>query len=94
MCKFIQNDETVDIFPGQVQFYLEHTLLLTNGTRTHRFAFVKWYNWIPDEKTKFYSVCKKHVMYRYLCMSHILIFFWYVRLLFFTVRTYVFIILI
>jgi hypothetical protein len=54
MCKFIQNDKTVDIFPGQVQFYLEHTLLLPNGTRTHRLAFVKWYNWAPDEKTRFY----------------------------------------
>ncbi|CAB5199819.1 unnamed protein product [Rhizophagus irregularis] len=41
--KFIQDDEFVDIFPEQVQFYFEHTVLLPTGAKTHRLAFIKWY---------------------------------------------------
>jgi hypothetical protein len=41
LAKFIQNDETIEMFPGQVQFYFEHTIRLPTGTKTHRLAFVK-----------------------------------------------------
>ncbi|EXX74048.1 hypothetical protein RirG_054720 [Rhizophagus irregularis DAOM 197198w] len=52
--KFIQDDESVDIFLGQVQFYFEHTVPLPTGAKTHRLAFIKWYMWVPREKTRFH----------------------------------------
>ncbi|GET59475.1 hypothetical protein GLOIN_2v1484835 [Rhizophagus irregularis DAOM 181602=DAOM 197198] len=41
--KFIQDDKSVDIFSGQVQFYFEHTVPLPTNAKTHRLAFIKWY---------------------------------------------------
>ena len=35
------NDESIDIYPGEVQYYLEHTLRLPEGPRTHLLAYVK-----------------------------------------------------
>ncbi|PKK56199.1 hypothetical protein RhiirC2_800535 [Rhizophagus irregularis] len=52
--KFIQDDESVDIFPRQVQFYFEHTVPFPTGAKTHRLAFIKWYMWVPREKTRFH----------------------------------------
>ncbi|RGB35212.1 hypothetical protein C1646_759590 [Rhizophagus diaphanus] len=52
--KFIQDDESVNIFPGQVQFYFKHTVPLPTGAKTHRLAFIKWYMWVPREKTRFH----------------------------------------
>ena len=54
LAKFIQEDETVDIFPGHVQYYFEHTIQLPTGPKTHRLVFVNWYLWAPDEKTRFH----------------------------------------
>jgi hypothetical protein len=56
LAKFIQNNETVDTFPGEVQFFFTHTIVLPTGTKTHQLAFVKWYLPVPDRKTRFY--CK------------------------------------
>jgi hypothetical protein len=56
LAKFVQNTETVDTFPGEVQFFFTHSIELPIGTRTHQLAFVKWYLPAPDTRTRFY--CK------------------------------------
>jgi hypothetical protein len=56
LAKFIQEDETTDIFPGTVQFFFEHTIELPIGTKTHHLAFVKWHLPAPNQQTRFY--CK------------------------------------
>ncbi|PKK50439.1 hypothetical protein RhiirC2_803373 [Rhizophagus irregularis] len=43
LAKFIQNNETIDLFPGQVQYYFEHIMRISGELKTHRLAFVKWY---------------------------------------------------
>jgi hypothetical protein len=43
LAKFIQEDETIDIYPGHVQYYFEHTVQLPTGSKTHWLAFVNWY---------------------------------------------------
>ncbi|GBC36291.2 uncharacterized protein LOC114575354 [Rhizophagus irregularis DAOM 181602=DAOM 197198] len=35
------NDDSVDIYPGDVQYYFEHTLRLPEGPRKHLLAYVK-----------------------------------------------------
>lgn len=37
------NDDSVDTYPGEVQYYFEHTLRFPEGTKTHLLAYVKWY---------------------------------------------------
>ena len=54
LAKFIQEDETIDIYPGHVQFYFEHTVQLPSGPKMHRLVFVNWYLWAPNEKTRFH----------------------------------------
>ncbi len=54
LAKFTQRDNSVELFPGQVQFYFEHTLRLPTGEKTHRLAFVKWYLPADNHQTRFY----------------------------------------
>ena len=56
MAKFIQDNETIDTFPGEVQFYFIHTIDLPTGSKMHQLAFVKWYQSASNPKTRFY--CK------------------------------------
>ena len=55
LAKFIQDNETTDLFPGQVQYYLEHTIRISGELKTHRLAFIKWYKPAPNQKTRFYT---------------------------------------
>ena len=47
--KFLaQRDNTVDVYPGQVQFFFQHTI----GNTTHNLAFVRWYR--PHQTRRFH----------------------------------------
>ena len=35
------NDESIDVYPGEVQYYFEHTFRLPESPRTHLLAYVK-----------------------------------------------------
>src|SRR5207248_4650222 len=56
LAKFIQDNETINTFLGEVQFYFTHTIDLPIGSKIHQLAFVKWYQSAPNPKTRFY--CK------------------------------------
>lgn len=46
--KFLaQRDNSVDIYPGQVQFFFQHTI----GRTTHHLAYVRWYQ--PHQTRRF-----------------------------------------
>ena len=47
------NDESIDAYPGEVQYYLEHTLRLPEGPKTHFLAYVKWYKCAPFSDIRF-----------------------------------------
>ncbi|GBC52241.2 hypothetical protein GLOIN_2v1484835 [Rhizophagus irregularis DAOM 181602=DAOM 197198] len=51
--KFIQDDESVDIFPRQVQFYFEHTVPLPTGAKTLT-CFYKMVYVGTEEKKRFH----------------------------------------
>jgi hypothetical protein len=55
LAKFIQNNETSDLFPGQVQYYIEHTTKTPNGLKTHRLALIRWYKPAPNRQIRFYT---------------------------------------
>jgi len=46
-------DGTSDIYPGEVQYYFEHTLTLPKGPKTHLLAYVKWYKNAPSSSIRF-----------------------------------------
>ena len=47
------NDESIDIYPGEVQYYFEHTLRLPGGSRKHLLAYIKWYKNAPSSGIRF-----------------------------------------
>ncbi|CAB5216605.1 unnamed protein product [Rhizophagus irregularis] len=47
------NDESTDIYPGEVQYYFEHTIRFPEGPRTHLLAYVKWYKPATTSATRF-----------------------------------------
>ncbi|PKY37003.1 hypothetical protein RhiirB3_461005, partial [Rhizophagus irregularis] len=49
------SDETINIYPREVQYYFEHTLRLPEELRTHLLAYVKWYKNAP-----FFDIQFKH----------------------------------
>lgn len=55
LAKFIQNDGTTDLYPGQVQYYFEHTIKISGKTKTHWLAFIRWYKPAPNRRTQFYT---------------------------------------
>jgi hypothetical protein len=55
LANFIQDNETTDLFPGQVQYYFEHTMRISGDLKTHRLVFVKWYKPAPNQQTRFYT---------------------------------------
>jgi len=55
LAKFIQNDGTTDLFPGQVQYYFEHTIRILGESKTHRLAFIRWYRKVTDWRIRFYT---------------------------------------
>ncbi|RHZ48735.1 hypothetical protein Glove_543g98 [Diversispora epigaea] len=46
-------DRTSDIYPGEVQYYFEHTLTLPKGSKTYFLAYVKWYKNAPSFSIRF-----------------------------------------
>ncbi|GET51246.1 hypothetical protein GLOIN_2v1776801 [Rhizophagus irregularis DAOM 181602=DAOM 197198] len=53
--RFEQEDGTIDTYPGQVQFYFEHTIYLKNSSSlTHSLALVKWYRLVQDHRTRYF----------------------------------------
>jgi hypothetical protein len=47
------SDESIDIYPGEVQYYFEHTLRLPEGSQTHLLAYIKWYKNAPTSDIRF-----------------------------------------
>ena len=47
------NDESTDIYPGEIQYYFEHTLRFPEGPRTHLLAYIKWYESASSSSIRF-----------------------------------------
>jgi hypothetical protein len=60
LSQFILDDNnTTDIYPGQVQFFFEHTIYLSEGPVTHSLAFVRWYSAADDRRSRFHCQIDK-----------------------------------
>src|SRR5688572_12915230 len=57
LAKFISNDgKSVDTYPGQVQYFFEHSINLYSWNLTHKFAYVKWYKPVATSIRYHFSV--------------------------------------
>src|SRR6266516_3479977 len=63
LSQFVLNDDnTTDIYPDQVQFFFEHTIQLSDGPVTHSLAFVRWYEAADDRRSQFHYQIDKEDM--------------------------------
>jgi hypothetical protein len=54
LAKFINRDGSVDIYPGQIQYFFEHSIYLSNNLKTHAFAFVRWYEAVNSPSIRYH----------------------------------------
>jgi hypothetical protein len=47
------NNESTDLYLGEVQYYFEHTLRFPDGLKTHLLAYVKWYKNVTSSDIQF-----------------------------------------
>jgi hypothetical protein len=43
LANFITQDDSVDCYPGKVQFFFSHKVVLPDGEFEHNLAFIMWY---------------------------------------------------
>ena len=53
LAKFVQENDAVEIFPGQVQYFFEHEVRFPGKKQTHWLAYVKWFLPSPNHQTRF-----------------------------------------
>jgi uncharacterized protein (UPF0248 family) len=53
LARFVQDDGTVDTYPGQVQFFFEHTVYKPQSL-VHSLALVRWYKPVQDHKIRYH----------------------------------------
>jgi hypothetical protein len=58
LARFVQEDGTIDMYPGQVQFFFEHTIYKLQAT-IHSLALVRWYRPVQDHKIRYYCQVDK-----------------------------------
>jgi len=55
LAKFINRDgKSVDIYPGQIQYFFEHSIYLSQNLITHKFAFVRWYKAVSSPSIRYH----------------------------------------
>ena len=43
MAQFVNQDESVEMYPGQVQYFFTYHLNLSNGIAKHKLLYIRWY---------------------------------------------------
>ncbi|PKC07272.1 hypothetical protein RhiirA5_418433 [Rhizophagus irregularis] len=54
LAKFITDDEDVDTYPGQIQYYFTHVVDFLDGPVKHFLAYVRWYKHANSTNIRYY----------------------------------------
>lgn len=54
IAKFVQKNNSIDFFPGQVQYFFEHEINLPGRKQIHRLAYVRWFEATRSHLTRFH----------------------------------------
>ena len=55
LAKFISRDgKNVDTYPGQVQYFFEHSVYLFSQNLTHKLTYVKWYKPVSSASIRYH----------------------------------------
>jgi hypothetical protein len=56
LSKFIAQDNRVDCYPGQVQFFFSHKVNMPKGELVHNLAFIRWYKPAANDSRYYFSI--------------------------------------
>ena len=54
LAQFVNQDGSVEMYPGQVQYFFTHYLNLLNGTAEHKLSYIRWYQAVNSATVWFY----------------------------------------
>ena len=50
----MNHDKSVDLYPGQVQFFFTHSVNFPNVVEEHKLAFIQWFKPVNSADVRFY----------------------------------------
>jgi hypothetical protein len=54
LARFVNHDGSVDLYPGQVQFFFTHSVNFPNVVEEHKLAFIRWFKPVNSANVRFY----------------------------------------
>ena len=54
LARFVNQDGSVDLYPGQVQYFFTHSVNLPNQAAEHKLAYIRWFKTVNSAKIRFY----------------------------------------
>ena len=54
LAQFVNHNESVDTYPGQIQYFFTYSVNLLNGIVKHKLAYIWWYRLVNSAKIQFY----------------------------------------
>ena len=54
LARFIDQNDEVNAYPGQVQYYLEHVIVVNGLRKKHYLAYVRWYKPVSTAEIRFH----------------------------------------
>jgi hypothetical protein len=54
LARFVNQDGSVDLYPGQVQYFFTHSINLSNQTVEHKLAYIRWFKAVNSANIRFY----------------------------------------
>ncbi|RIB27834.1 hypothetical protein C2G38_2159603 [Gigaspora rosea] len=54
LARFVNQDGSIDLYPGQVQYFISYSVNLPNGFIEHKLVYIKWYKPVSSAATRFH----------------------------------------
>ena len=54
LARFVNQDGSVDLYLGQVQYFFTYSINLLNQAAKHKLAYIHWFKTINSAKIRFY----------------------------------------
>jgi hypothetical protein len=54
LARFVNHDGSIDLYPGQVQFFFTHSVNISNKLVQHKLAFIRWFKPVNSADVRFY----------------------------------------
>ena len=61
LARFVNHDESVNLYPGQVQFFFTHSVNFPNNVVEHKLTFIRWFKPVNSSDVRFHFDSENNV---------------------------------